>query len=142
MLKPNEKYYTNLYLIYADKAYRLHYDLIIEEREQGSGLEGMNKVGEMVKEFKQEPTTNYDAIIFSVDVNAVAEALGCEVADMSMQALDDSDNWGGTTANNGGFWLNDGGRVIGWGASAAMFIEPVTTNDYSSLRIAVLTCNW
>lgn len=135
VLKPNEKYYTNLYLIYADKAYRLHYDLIIEEREQGSGLEGMNKVGEMVKEFKQEPTTNYDAIIFSVDVNAVAEALGCEVADMSMQALDDSDNWGGTTANNGGFWLNDGGRVIGWGASAAMFIEPVTTNDYSSLRI-------
>ena len=135
VLKPNEKYYTNLYLIYADKAYRLHYDLIIEEREQGNGLEGMNKVGEMVKEFKQEPTTNYDAIIFSVDVNAVAEALGCEVADMSMQALDDSDNWGGTTANNGGFWLNDGGRVISWGASAAMFIEPVTTNDYSSLRI-------
>lgn len=135
VLKANEKYYTNLYLIYGDKAYRLHYDLIIEEREQGNGLEGMNKVGEMVKEFKQEPTTNYDAIIFSVDVNVVAEALGCEVADISMQALDDSDNWGGTTANNGGFWLNDGGRVISWGTSAAMYIEPVTTNDYSSLKI-------
>ena len=133
-LKGGEKWYANLYLLYADKAYRVRYNLNLLEREQGSGLEGMNKVGEMVKEFEQQPTTNHDAITFTVDVDAVAEALGCEVGNFSMQALDDSDNWGGTTANNGGFWLNDAGRVVSY-TSGAMYIEPTTSNDYSVLRI-------
>lgn len=136
VLKPNEKYYTNLYLIYADKAYRLHYDLIIEEREQGNGLEGMNKVGEVSYEFEQIPTSGYEAISFSVDVEAVAAALGCEVGSFSLQGLDDSDNWASSTANNGGFWMNDAGRVVSHSSGAgAMYIEPPTSNDYSVLHI-------
>ena len=135
-LKAGEKWYANMYLIYADKAYRVRYNLNIMEREQGSGLEGMNKVGEVSYEFEQIPTSGYEAISFSVDVEAVAAALGCEVGSFSLQGLDDSDNWASSTANNGGFWMNDAGRVVSHSSGAgAMYIEPATSNDYSVLHI-------
>lgn len=130
----NDTYFTNCYIIYGDKAYKLNINLKILEKEQGNALDGMTKVGEMVKEFEQAPTTAHEAIIFTVDVDAIAEALGCEVGDFSMQALDEYDDWGGTTANNGGYWLNDNGRVVAY-ASGAMFIEPQTRDDYSILKI-------
>ena len=133
-VKANEQWWVNVYLLRGDKAYRLKYTLKLNEREQGSGLEGMNKVGEVSYEFEQIPTSGYEAISFSVDVEAVAAALGCEVGSFSLQGLDDSDNWASSTANNGGFWMNDAGRVVSYSAGA-MYIEPATSNDYSVLHI-------
>jgi hypothetical protein len=52
-----------------------------------------------------------------------------------MQALDDTDNWGGTTANNGGFWFSQAGTVVGYGTNSYFFIEPATANDYSLLHL-------
>lgn len=136
VLKGGEKYYTNLYLIFGDKAYRLHYDLVIEEREQGSGVEGMNKVGENTIETKLVVDAGtYTYVSIHPDVDAIASALGCEASAMSMQALDDTDNWGGNTANNGGFWFNEVGLVIAYGANSYFFIEPAAANDYSDLHV-------
>ena len=49
--------------------------------------------------------------------------------------LDDKDNFGGSTANNGGWWLNSAGTVTSWGTGAAFFIEPPTANDWSVVNV-------
>ena len=136
LLKANEQWWVNVYLLRGDKAYRIKYTLKINEREQGSGVEGMNKVGEDVitAEIWPDPT-NYTHVDIHPDVDAIAAALGCEVGDFGMQALDDTDNWGGTTANNGGFWFSQAGTVIGYGSNSYFFIEPATANDYSLLHL-------
>lgn len=136
LLKANEQWWVNVYLLRGDKAYRMKYTLKINEREQGSGVEGMNKVGEDVitAEIWPDPT-NYTHVDIHPDVDAIAAALGCEVGDFGMQALDDTDNWGGTTANNGGFWFSQAGTVIGYGTNSYFFIEPATANDYSLLHL-------
>ena len=136
LLKANEQWWVNVYLLRGDKAYRINYTLKINEREQGSGVEGMNKVGEDVitAEIWPDPT-NYTHVDIHPDVDAIAAALGCEVGDFGMQALDDTDNWGGTTANNGGFWFSQAGTVTGYGTNSYFFIEPATANDYSLLHL-------
>lgn len=136
LLKANEQWWVNVYLLRGDKAYRIKYTLKINEREQGSGVEGMNKVGEDVitAEIWPDPT-NYTHVDIHPDVDAIAAALGCEVGDFGMQALDDTDNWGGTTANNGGFWFSQAGTVTGYGTNSYFFIEPATANDYSLLHL-------
>ncbi|MBQ6195076.1 MAG: DUF4859 domain-containing protein [Prevotella sp.] len=134
-LKSNEQWYVNVYIIRGDKAYRLKYTLKINEREQGSGVEGMTKVGEDVINTEISPDTNYSRVDIYPDVDAIAAALGCEVGNFSMQALDDTDNWGGTTANNGGFWFSQAGTVISHGANSYFFIEPAIANDYSHLFV-------
>ena len=136
LLKANEQWWVNVYLLRGDKAYRMKYTLKINEREQGSGVEGMNKVGEDVitAEIWPDPT-NYTHVDIHPDVDAIAAALGCEVGDFGMQALDDTDNWGGTTANNGGFWFSQAGTVTGYGTNSYFFIEPATANDYSLLHL-------
>ena len=136
LLKANEQWWVNVYLLRGDKAYRMKYTLKINEREQGNGVEGMTKVGEDVinAEIWPDPT-NYTHVDIHPDVDAIAAALGCEVGDFGMQALDDTDNWGGTTANNGGFWFSQAGTVVGYGSNSYFFIEPATANDYSLLHL-------
>ena len=72
----------------------MKYTLKVNEREQGNGVEGMNKVGEesITCELSPDPT-NYTHVDIRVDVDAIAAALGCEVGNFGMQALDDTDNW-------------------------------------------------
>ena len=136
LLKANEVWWVNLYLLRGDKAYRMKYTLKINEREQGNGVESMTKVGEDVinAEIWPDPI-NYTHVDIHPDVDAIAAALGCEVGDFGMQALDDTDNWGGTTANNGGFWFSQAGTVVGYGSNSYFFIEPATANDYSLLHL-------
>lgn len=136
LLKANEQWWVNVYLLRGDKAYRIKYTLKINEREQGSGVEGMNKVGEdiITAEILPDPT-NYTHVDIHPDVDAIAAALGCEVGDFDMQALDDTNNWAIPTSNNGGFWFSQAGTVIGYGTNSYFFIDPVTANDYSHLQI-------
>ena len=134
-LKANEKYFVNLYLLYGEKAYRLRYELVLKEKEQGTGLADYNKVGEDAVTVEQEPTSNHEAILIHPDVEAIAAALGCEVSAIGMYALDDTDNFGGTTANNGGFWFNSAGTVTSYGATAAFYVQPSTANDFTTLEV-------
>ena len=134
-LKANEKYFVNLYLLYGEKAYRLRYDLVVKEKEQGSGMAGYNKVGEASVTVEQAPTNDYSTTAIHPDMEAIAAELGCEVSAIGMYALDDTDNFGGTTANNGGFWFSSAGTVTSWGATAAFFVEPSVTNDFTTLNV-------
>ena len=80
ILKGGEEWFVNIYVLRADKAYHLKYTLKVNEREQGNGVEGMNKVGEesITCELSPDPT-NYTHVDIRVDVDAIAAALGCEV---------------------------------------------------------------
>ena len=133
--KENETWFANVYIIYGEKAYRIKYTLKLMEREQGSGLADYTKVGEETVTVEQEPTNDYAATTVKPDVEAIAAALGCEVSAIGMSALDDKDNFANSTANAGGFWFSDAGTVISHGASAALYIEPLTSGDYSALSV-------
>ena len=132
--KDDEQYFTNIYMVYGDKAYRLKYTLKLLTQEQGSGLSTYTKVGEETVTVKQEPRDDYSATAVHPDVDAIAAALGCEVGAIGMVALDDKDNFANSTANNGGFWFSDAGTVVAWG-NGALFVEPTTANDYSTLNV-------
>ena len=134
-LAANNTYFVNCYLVYGDKAYKLTYNLKILERE-AEGLEGMTEVGKDEVVIEQYPRTSYDADDFNVDVEAIAAALGCEVGNFSMQALDGDENFAaGPTAGNQGYWFNSEGYVTAWEAQPAFYIENPTANDFSVLRI-------
>ena len=133
--KDNEQYFTNIYVIYGDKAYRLKYTLKVLEKEQGSGLDAYTKLGEGSAVTEQSPTDDYSTTQVKIDVEAIAATLGCEVSALGVYVLDDKDNFGGSTANNGGWWLNSAGTVTSWGATAAFFIEPAAANDWSVVNV-------
>lgn len=133
--KDNETWFAYVYIIYGEKAYRIKYTLKLMEMEQGSGLANYTKVGEASVTVEQEPTDDYATVTVKPDMEAIAAALGCEISAVGMAALDDKDNFGNSTANNGGFWFSDAGTVVAWGANSVMFIEPLNSNDYSVLSV-------
>ncbi len=133
--KGNEQWFTNIYLIYGDKTFRIKVQLNVKEKEQGRGLADYTKLGENVIVLEQEPTDDYSTIVANIDVDAIATTLGCEVSAMGVTALDDKDNFASSTANNGGWWFNSAGTVTAWGATAAFFIEPATADDWSKLNV-------
>ena len=132
--KDNEQYFTYIYMIYGQKAYRFKYTLKLLEKEQGSGLSAYTKVGEANVELEQEPLTDWAAVQARPDVDAIAAALGCEVSALGLVALDDKDNFAAATANNGGWWLTEVGTAVAY-ANGAFYIEPATANDYSVLNV-------
>jgi len=128
-LKGGEKYFTYLYIVYGDQAYRIKVNFNCKEVPQGEGLNGYTKVGEETVVVEQEPTDDYSTKAISPDLEAIAAALGCEVADIRMKALDINNSFAGSTANNGGFWFDAEGFVCAWGGSAVMFVEPTNAPD-------------
>jgi len=128
-MEGGESFFTYLYFIYGNKAFRLRINLKITEVEQGTGLEGYTKMGEATVDVEQEPTSDYTPKVVVPDLAAIASALGCETSDLRIRALDASNSFANTTANNGGFWFDNDGFVCGWGANAAMFVEPTNAPD-------------
>ena len=133
--KENETYFANVYIIYGEKAYRIKYTLKLEEKEAGSGMDSYTKVGEGAATVEQSPTDDYSTSQVNIDVETIAAALGCEVSALGVYVLDDKDNFGGSTANNGGWWLSEAGTAVAWGAGSVFFIEPPTANDWSVVNV-------
>ena len=133
--KDNEEWFTYIYIIYGEKAYRLKYTLKVLEKTQGNGLADYTKVGENAVVVEQSPTDDYSTTGIQIDVETIANALGCEVSALGAVALDDKDNFAGSTANNGGWWLTSSGTVTSWGQGASFFIEPATNGDWSLLNV-------
>ena len=133
--KENETYFAYVYIVYGEKAYRIKYTLKLEEKEAGNGLADYTKVGEGAATVEQSPTDDYSTSQVKIDVETIAAALGCEVSALGVVVLDDKDNFGGSTANNGGWWLNEAGTVVAWGAGSVFFVEPPTANDWSVVNV-------
>ena len=136
-LKAGDNYFNLIYIIYNDKAYRIRINLTIEEAEY-TGLDNMTKTGETIIEKEQgiDDSYNYDTVSFTLDTEAIAEELGCDTKQLSLQVLDSNGNLSSSsTANNGGYWMTADGTVCQWGSSAVVFVEPVTSGDLSTLNL-------
>jgi hypothetical protein len=134
-LEGDKQYFTYVYLIWGDKAICIRYNLNIEKVDVGEGIAAYAIVGEDNVVVEQELTTNYEASLIHPDMEAIAAALGCEVADIDMAALRDDVEFGSSTANNGGFWFGEDGMVITYGSNCSIYVEPATSGDYTTLRV-------
>lgn len=132
-LVPFQKVSTDIYLLYEKKYYLVKVVLDILEPEV-TGIDALTKAGEVAIELEQEPTTNYATLPFTVDIAAIAEALGCEVADVKLGAIDADRNIAGSTANAGGYWLTKEGIATSWNNNSALFIEPDAEGDLANLH--------
>ena len=136
-LEAGDKYYTNVYIVYGSKAFVVKYNVnIVEDPNAVTGdLASMTKVGTEVIRVEQSPTTDYSTSAIMLNTDSIAELLGCATGDMTLQAID---NKGGlstsSTANNGGYWMTQGGIICSWGDNAYFFVEPAASNDYSQLN--------
>ena len=136
-LSPNESYFVNCYLIYGDKAYRLHYNLNILERD-GLTLEDITKVGEEDIDLKATVAQEYsETKSFSLDLEKIAAAIECNVEDLTVQVIDSEGLLTGeSSASNQGFWLTPEGVKKGWQQGArGWYIENPTANDLSKWNV-------
>ena len=146
--KGGEELFCNVYLIYGDKAYRIRYNFKANEVniEEGEGLEGYTKVGEIEENVSltiDETAYTYKSI--HPDLDAIAAQLGCELTDLQMVGINVNNDLvgvdyagntiGAPTANNGGNWFDEEGWVVGWGASARSFVEPANAGNLADLHV-------
>ena len=143
-LQAGDKYYTNVYIVYGSKAFVVKYNVhIVEDPNAVSGdLASMTKAGSEEIRIEQVPTTDYSTSAIKLNVDSIANLLGCATGDMTFMAID---NNGGlstsSTANNGGYWMTQGGIICAWGTNAYFFVEPASSNNYSQLNVGQMPGN-
>ncbi len=139
-----DQLYSYVYLVYGNKAFRIKYILnVIEDPNAGKdNLEDMTKVGSEVIRIEQQPNNEYAPSTITLNTDSIAGLLGCTVDDMTFQAIDNNGNLSNNgTANNGGYWMTQGGIICGWGTNAYFFVEPATANDFSQLNVGQMPGN-
>ena len=87
----------------------------------------------------EDGTEAYSTVTGTIDVETIANALGCSTSDLEMTPLaEEGALYSGTgTANNGGSWMDEDGYVTSWGDGSVWFFEPVTSGDYSSINFGL-----
>lgn len=144
-LEVGDKYYTNVYIVYGNKAFVVKYNVHIVEDPNANNnpeLESMTKAGTSVYRVEQQPTTDYSASAIMVNVDSIAEVMGCATGDMTLMAIDSKGELStSSTANNGGYWMTQGGIICAWGTNAYFFVEPASSNDYSQLNTGQMPGN-
>lgn len=128
------KYNFDIYVIYGDKAYKLHHVITLTQKPEEDPNK-WSKIGEESQEvsFKKGATT-----VLNLDLDVIATALDCEVSNLKVYGP--SDTQGNIddrhTANNGGFWFSNEGVVCGYGETGYTFyIEPTSDNNFSSWNV-------
>ena len=144
-LEVGDKYYTNVYIVYGNKAFVVKYNVHIVEDPNANNnpeLESMTKAGTSVYRVEQQPTTDYSTSAIMVNVDSIAEVMGCATGDMTLMAIDNKGELStSSTANNGGYWMTQGGIICAWGTNAYFFVEPASSNDYSQLNTGQMPGN-
>lgn len=133
-LKGGNTYFAYVYIIYGDKAIRLRYNLNIEEVKLG-GLADYEKAGEGTKDVEMEPQNNYNTKDFTIDIEAIYTALGCEASDIDdFYMLNMDEDFAAKNQEGIGYWLNLEGEITPWGENAMFYITP-KADDFSSFGI-------
>lgn len=143
-LQAGDKYYTNVYIVYGSKAFVVKYNVnIVEDPNAVNGdLASMTKMGESIIRIEQNPTTDYSTSAINLNVDSIAGVLGCATGDMTLMAIDNKGELStSSTANNGGYWMTQGGIICAWGDNAYFFVEPAASNDYSQLNVGQMPGN-
>ena len=124
VLKAGDEDFAYLYVINGANAARIKVVTEVKEPEAINPDEFV-KVGEQVIEINMKVVPGYGTKSFSIDIDAVYEALGCTADD-----IDDIFSWASEgvmtddhTESSGGFYYNNEGYVDSWGGSATVFIS-------------------
>lgn len=129
VLTGGEQLYAYIYIVYGEKAYSVRINLNVLEVNLGN-LGDYEKAGEETIELEMTPQSNYDTKNFSVDIESIAAALGCDVADIDFYALADDVNFAEKNQEGVGYWYGMDGYVLGWGPSAMVYLTP-KADDFS-----------
>ena len=144
-LEVGDKYYTNVYIVYGNKAFVVKYNVHIVEDPNANNnpeLESMTKAGSEEIRIEQVPTTDYSTSAIKLNVDSIANLLGCATGDMTFMAIDNNGELStSSTANNGGYWMTQGGIICAWGTNAYFFVEPASSNNYSQLNVGQMPGN-
>lgn len=126
---------ARLYVVYGSKAYLINYAVSFVEPPY-NGLEDMTRVGGETVEVSQQPTTDYSAVSFTLDLEAIAALLGAEnTKDIQMKGLTENGGLSDeSTANNGGWWFSANGAVTQW-ANGTFFTEPTENITWSEFHV-------
>lgn len=134
-LHVGDQVYTDAYIVFGSNAYKVRYNLSIVESPY-HGLDDMTQVGDTVISVSQPLYTSYEYTSIKPNVDGIAAALGTTASNMSLQGIDSNNSLSSnSTANNGGYWMTSTGIITSWGGTAAFFIEPSTSGDYSDLHV-------
>ena len=129
-LKGGQTYYTNIYIVYGDKAIKIRYKLNVLDVQLGS-LDNYEKAGESTIKVEMEPQNSYDTKNFSIDIEAITTALGAAPDDFYM--LQDN-SFADKNQEGVGYWVDNAGVVVPWGTSAMFYVTP-KADDFSKLGI-------
>ena len=127
-------YYTYIYVVYGDKAIKIRYNLVLEEVKLGT-LEDYTEAGTGTIRVEMEPQNNYNTKDFSIDMEGICTALGCNVGDIDdFFMLKTATEFAGKNQEGVGYWVDKSGSVIAWGENAMFYITP-KADDFSKFGI-------
>lgn len=133
-LKGGNTYFVDLYIVYGDKAIKIRYNLILLELQLGT-LEDYEKAGESTIKVEMEPMSSYDTKKFSIDIEGISTALGCNIGDFDdFYMLDSEVDFAGKNETAGGYWISMEGSVKNHGSGGAFYITPIA-DDFSKMGI-------
>lgn len=134
----NETYSATAYVVWGQKAYKLTYNLVVDQPDITS-IDDMTMVGERTDTIKglYASSSQYVLVPVTYPVDEIAELLGCSTSELALQALQDETSFAtGSTANNGGYWMNSAGYVTTWGSTAIWYCEPASQTDATHVDIS------
>ena len=134
-LQAGETYFADIYIVYGDKAIKIRYNLIVLEVKLGT-LEDYEKAGENTIRVEMEPAESYDTKNFSIDIETMVNALGCQVGEIDDFYMLDSeiDFATGKNQEGVGYWVSMEGKVVNWGNDAMFYVTP-KADDYSKFGV-------
>ena len=135
------KYNFDLYIVYGDKAYKLHHVVTLSEKPEEDPNKWV-KVSEEEQTIELEKGSGITAQL-TLDLDAIAAALDCEVSRLKMYGPSDAKGNidDRQTAQHGGIWFSGNGFVCSWGGSDnegspyTFFIEPASEMDFSKMNV-------
>jgi len=132
---PIDQAMCKVYFIYGDKAVELSITLKIVERDKVPFAE-MTEVGSETVKLSQYPTSSYETVSFSLDIDAISTLLEVDAAELTLWApTEDGDIDDTPSANNDGFWFNKDGYRASWSPSCGLFVENPTSGDFSRFNV-------
>ncbi|MBQ7157367.1 MAG: DUF4859 domain-containing protein [Bacteroidaceae bacterium] len=122
-MKPGDQDYVELFIVNDTKAVKITLTVNVEPQPTVNFTD-MTKAGEVEIEISDKINSQYETKSFTIDMNAVCEALECSIDDISdVFAFSEenvlSDNH---TEGSGGYYFNPDGFIGSWGGDATFFI--------------------
>jgi len=112
----------------GDKAYILRVNFNTTESnpdDEPLDFASQTKAGSQDIVVNEWPNGNYKAWNVAIDIDSIAELLGCKKSDIKLRAeMSEGVISFNTTANNGGYWIDKDGFVCTWGQGSVLAVEP------------------